>query len=141
MFGEGIGKETPKRIANAKKAVTKMGYDLHVQSISVTNKNGNSKALVKIENRGVAPFYYDWPVNVAVISNDGSIRKELKTSFKLPSILPGSPQEYQVDLQTVLAQGERIAIRIPNPMDGGKPLRFANAETEIDGEFWVATPK
>ena len=140
MFGEGKGKETPERIANAKKAVAKMGYELHIKSITV--KQGGEEVSFEIENRGVAPFYYDWPAKIGVIGKGGLIQGELDGPIGLPSILPGAAKTIQVELHgREFKEGDRIAIRVPNPMKGGKPLRFANATTEIEGELWVATPK
>lgn len=103
--------EERKKMAEA--AVRRMGYDLFVSSVSFSK--GEMK--LTVENRGVAPFYYDWPVEL----RSGKVRK---TEWKLSKVLPG---EKAVWTARVPDAGE-VAIRVPNPMLGGRPLQFANKE-------------
>ena len=80
--------------------------------------------MLTVENRGVAPFYYDWPVEIEV----GGVVE--KTDWKVSGILPGSPRTWSI----AMPKGGAVRIRIPNPMDGGKALRFANRE---QGPEWL----
>lgn len=101
------------RKKKAGEAVRRMGYELHVASAEVIK----GELVLKVENRGVAPFYHDWPVELRA----GGI---LKTDWKLSKVLPGEPVTWRMK---VPAKGV-IAIRVPNPMEGGRPLRFANKD-------------
>ena len=104
----------------ALKETARMGYEFH---ISQADWRDGSISLT-VENRGVAPFYYDWSVEIEV---DGKIRK---TGWQLLGILPGKSRIWSTDL----TENASLKIRIPNPMKGGKPLRFANRN---QGKEWL----
>jgi hypothetical protein len=113
----------PDRKARALKEVARMGYELHVSRALVQD----GELVLHVENRGVAPFYHDWPVEVRVG------QRTIRPAWKLSEVLPGNPAAWRV--KTGAGEDETVRIRIPNPMKGGKPLRFANAECE--GEWLV----
>ena len=104
----------------ALRETARMGYEFH---ISQADWREGSISLT-VENRGVAPFYYDWLVEIEV---DGKIRK---TDWQLLGILPGKSRIWS----TALTESASPKIRIPNPMKGGKPLRFANRN---QGKEWL----
>lgn len=112
-----------QRKANAIEAVAHMGYELHISEAEW--KDG--KLTLKVENRGVAPFYYDWKIlfqqavqDVSTVRNDWDLRK----------VLPGKPVSWQLKV----TKSPVYRLRIPNPMKGGKALRFANKE---QGKEWL----
>ncbi len=107
----GDKKHDEERIKRAREVVSKMGYELFVSE--AVSKEGT--LTVTVENRGVAPFYYDWPVELRA----GEV---IKTKWKLTEILPGAPIRWTIQ---VPESGE-VAIRVPNPMEGGRDLKFAN---------------
>jgi hypothetical protein len=113
-------KVTSKRRETALKEVGRMGYELHISGVEW--KDGIVS--LTVENRGVAPFYYDWPVEVEL---DGKL---VKNDWKLSGILPGEPRVWSI--KTV--KKGKLRVRVPNPMKGGKPLRFAN---HGHGEEWL----
>lgn len=104
----------------ALKQSARMGYELHVSHAEWTN----GTLTLTVENRGVAPFYYDWPVEVAA---NGTV---MTTDWKLRGILPGTPQSWSVRLPS----SDSVKLRVRNPMSGGKPLRFANRG---QGDEWL----
>ena len=105
----------PARKERALKEVARMGYELHIPEATVEG----GELVLTVENRGVAPFYYDWPVEL----RNGKVTV---TDWKLSEVLPGKPVVWRAKV----VEGEGVAIRVPNPMEGGRPLRFANAEYE-----------
>ncbi len=115
-----------ERKASAIKAVQKMGYELFLKEARLDG----STLILQIENRGVAPFYYDWPVELRY-SAPHIRTKPLLPKLKLTTILPGKPTEWRIELSVKAAQ---FQLRIANPMKGGLPLRFANEE---QGEEWL----
>jgi hypothetical protein len=136
MFGE-KGKPTAGRTRNATKSVSKLGYEFFVPSAKVDVRDGKTQVEIVIENRAVAPFYFDWPVEVAILDSKGNVRETIEQRWDLPSIQPGTSVEKKAFLDSKLNDGERLAIRIKNPMEGGKPLRFANENQQLDGEAWL----
>jgi len=100
-----------ERKGRAEAAVRKMGYELHISSVEFEGE----VMTLKVENRGVAPFYYDWAVEMRA----GELSK---MDWKLSDVLPG-----EVTIWTAkVAEEGAVAIRVPNPMKGGRDLRFAN---------------
>jgi hypothetical protein len=100
-----------------------MGYELHISEATLSD----GELVLKVENRGVAPFYYDWPVEIRA-------GKVTATDWRLSKILPGEPVVWRAKI----TGEEGVTIRVPNPMEGGRPLRFANAEYE--GGWLVLVP-
>lgn len=117
-----------ERRARALKEVSRMGYELHVSQVRIAD----GELVVVIENRGVAPFYYDWPVELrfAVAGGEPEV---VFPKWKLSEVLPGKPVEWRVAVPKW--GGGVLRIRVPNVMEGGKSLRFANGEQEGD---WLA---
>lgn len=130
MFQE---KQSPKRIANATKAVQQMGYEFHVSSVSLQQQADQLKLTLKVKNTGVAPFYYNWPVEVAVWSGEKRGPQNIKkTNWPVTGLLPGKLRIWET---TLAAKPDySIAIRIVNPLKNGLPLRFANEkERQLKG--------
>lgn len=113
-----------KRRETALRETARLGYALHVSKAEWHDETVS----LTIENRGVAPFYYDWPVEVEI---DGKVQT---TDWKLSEILPARPQNWSIQHP---ATG-KLKLRVPNPMKGGKPLRFANRN---QGEEWLVVYK
>jgi hypothetical protein len=111
-----------------------LGYDLHVSSAraSVPVDGSPVRLDVQITNTGVAPFYYDWPVDVAVLSGD-TLVQAWQPGWKLTTILPGGATVFttQAAVPGLGAGGPyTMGIRVTNPLAGGPALRFGNAEQE-----------
>jgi len=53
-------KATKERRARAEAEVQRMGYEFQVSSIQYFIDGNRLKFTLEIQNRGVAPFYYDW---------------------------------------------------------------------------------
>lgn len=138
MFGEGKAKSSERRLENAYREVSKMGYELSIKSMQLQSRPQSTRVRLSIQNLGVAPFYYDWPLTVAVVDKAGRVKSEESVLVNLPAILPTQqPVQRTFEIRRKLVKGDRIAICIENPMEGGKPLRFANEEQKLDGKFWV----
>lgn len=129
-----------QRIVNAKRQVAKLGYELFVSSVSVKTDGDQHSIHLKVENRGVAPFYYDWPVQLAEFENldaNGPTKLHV-TPWRLSQVLPDRPAEWKITIKRLPKRG--LAIRVPNPMDRGKPLRFANQTQHENGWLVLEEP-
>lgn len=107
--------QSEERRKRAAAVVSRMGYELHLSSLEI---EGDELKLT-VENRGVAPFYYDWPVQLLA-------GKVSEPGWKLSQVLPGEPVVWSAKIP---AEAD-ISIRIPNPMEGGRDLKFANGGYE-----------
>jgi hypothetical protein len=94
---------------------------------------------IKIQNVGIAPFYYDWPVQVAAIDRNGHLAKTWTTSWRLTSVKPGAPQQLVAGLpRGGLHRGAyTLVMRAANPLPNGVPLRFANAAQDSTLSGWL----
>jgi Domain of unknown function (DUF4832) len=120
--------------------VQSMGYTLHVPTASV-NSPSVGQALtgsVTIENRGVAPFYYPWTVQMAARDSVGKLYT-WPQQWDLRLVLPGSPSvlNFNVAKPGLSAGNYTLMIGVPNPMSGGKPLKFGNTTQDKDVNGWL----
>jgi len=136
IFSSGV---SDVRLDRAKIAVRQMGYDLHFNKVVITQNAGEYSVAATLENRGVAPFYYDWPMILGLLDADGTTLQEWPTEWKLNGLLPDNDRNLSFTFtpNVAIPEGARIAVRVPNPMTGGRPLRFSNFNQQLDGEAWM----
>ena len=129
------------RYQRAIERVRRMGYDFFVQTAEIS-RNGSKMALrLSVTNQGAAPFYYDWKMELAAIANDGGIAQRWPVDWKLTGLLPGDPArvwEAVIDVGELARQPCTLAVRAINPLSGGKPLKFANADQDRNAKGWLS---
>jgi hypothetical protein len=134
-------KQPADRIARAEAQVRRMGYEFHARAVTIgTVQRGKLGIELKIENRGVAPFYYDWKPQYGLLAGDKPVKTEIG-SGKLTGLLPGDkPRVWTdtLDVAGVEAGRYTLAVRVPNPLKTGKPLRFANKTQDIAAPGWLS---
>lgn len=130
-----------ERTQRAEEEVRRMGYEFHVPAVSVgAVADGAVNVKVEVENRGVAPFYYDWPVEFGLLGVNGSLVKTFHGAGKVTGLLPGDkPRVWneKLDLQGVKAGVYQLALRIANPLPKGMPVRFANDTQDRHAVGWL----
>jgi Domain of unknown function (DUF4832) len=128
------------RIARAEAEVRKMGYEFHVPTVQIDKVTaGKLPVNVDLVNRGVAPFYYDWPIEFGAVSG-GKLSKTFAGTGKLTGLLPAAPVRTWRDLLDVqgLAAGKyQLVMRVPNRLPNGHPVRFANKSQDADLSGWL----
>lgn len=131
-------KPTADRIMRAEQEVRRMGYEFHAPAVTLGELvGGKLRVSLEIENRGVAPFYYEWKPEWGLLAN-GQVVQTFAASGKLTGLLPDDePRVWTdlLDLGGVKAGIYTLAVRVPNPMKGGKPMRFANASQDAVGDW------
>ena len=90
-----------------------------------------------MENRGAAPIYYAWPVEIEALDENGKSAGRSRVAWPLPTLLPGKKAEWSAVLDTPLDRIKAVLLRIANPMPGGHPVAFANAEMGTMKEGWL----
>lgn len=119
-------------------AARSLGYELQVVQATAALTGRSLEVSVTLTNRGVAPFYADWPVQVLAAGAGGG-ESSATLRFALDKLMPAneSVQSVTMDL-TRLPRGRiTLFIGIPNPLKGGRPLRFANANSEPSRPGWL----
>ena len=129
------------RVRRAEALVRGMGYDFHCPKV-IIGAVAAGKVAVRLEivNRGVAPFYSDWKGEWGLLS-DGRVARTAECSGTLRGLLPGDePRVWtgSLDVHGVSAGTYTLAVRVPNPLPMGKPLRFANATQDADAPGWLS---
>ena len=114
-------------------AARSLGYELQVTQASVTRAANRLDVSVSITNRGVAPFYANWPVQLRAVNARGG-ESNSPLPFDLAKLLPGENQTQKSALDVSKLTGEiTLHISVPSPLKGGKPLRFANVGHDDQG--------
>ncbi|MDI4647500.1 S-layer homology domain-containing protein [Cohnella hashimotonis] len=115
--------------------------------LNAVKHDGEAAAGDKLEvktqwtNKGVAPFYYDWPVAVALADADGRVVASSVTKASGVDIRGWLPGDYEaplpLDIPADLASGEyRVLVGILDP-DTGKPGIKLAIEGDR-GDDWAA---
>jgi len=112
-------------------------------AIQYSIESDRLKFTLEIQNRGVAPFYYDWKGTYGLISK-GRVLKKQGASGKLTGILPDEKPKVwsdEMDLRELPKGSYTLAIGVPNTLPNGLPLRFANADQDrnLDGLLSLIT--
>lgn len=145
LMDTGMFREEPSatRKQNAVKQVQRMGYEFHVQSVEWKHiASDNEEVTLLVANRGVAPFYYDWRVELGVFENS-KLARTIPTNWSLLGLLPDSePRKWKQRLKASELNSEtRIGVRVVNPLKGGIPLRFANDNSIQRPSGWLMLPR
>jgi hypothetical protein len=117
-----------ERTERALASVAKMGY-----AFTVTRARRIPGGVeFEVENRGVAPLYAGWMGEAGSLEG-GRLTRVVSIRFDFRQLLPG-------DRARVTVRGTfpgSVLLRIPNPMRGGKPVRFGNATQDADRPGWL----
>jgi hypothetical protein len=122
-------------------AVERMGYELHVATAAAVHSRESVEISVTLTNSGIAPFYYDWPIELALLDSGGALAAKWKTDWRLTSIMPGEPAMLwrSSGKTSALEKGEyQVLMRVPNVLSNGAPLRFANETQDRHLSGWLS---
>lgn len=133
--------QSAARVARALEQVRAMGYEFHVPEVTLHNvSEGQLKISMTLENRGGAPFYYDWKPQFGLLAKNQPAATFPGTG-SLVGLLPNDPPRTWEDclaLTGVRPGKYLLAVRVPNPLKTGQPLRFANQEQDRDAAGWLS---
>jgi len=121
-------------------AAASLGYDLAATQATVSSSGTTVDVALDLTNRGVAPFYYDWPASMVLLDAQGAVLAEAPVAANLPALQPGLTTTVSATLTAgdVDLTGATVAFTVPNVMDGGLPLRFANETQDADLEGYLS---
>ncbi|MAR08476.1 MAG: hypothetical protein CL681_00705 [Blastopirellula sp.] len=122
--------------------VRKMGYEFQIREVvhpaQVTTQQ-SSRISLKGMNRGVAPFYYPWSVEWALLDASGKVVQRMKTEWDIRRWTPGNFAEGVTTAFDVPAGKYRLAIGIRDPWTNRPAIRFANQLPVVDGWTVLST--
>ena len=135
---------SPDRLERALAQIRPMGYILHAQRVQVTVAGKNLHIRLTVENRGVAPFYFGWKAEYALIDINGRVAHKIASKHSPRGILPGDPTLWE-DREEIahLPKGQyTLAVRIVDPLESldkpVRPLRWANAAQDRHAPGWLS---
>lgn len=129
------------RRKRAEEEVRRMGYVFQVEAVTLAYEKAKALSVkIEVRNRGVAPFYFDWPPELALRAPDGVLSAPVRFEGTLKGLLPDAPARvWEARVPTAaLGSGRRaVLLRVPNLLPNGKPIRFANADQDVDVKGWI----
>ena len=128
-------------LQRALSASESMGYRFTVTQAAIRRRRSGALLVgARIRNLGVAPFYYNWPVEIAVVNSAGHVAASGHARFALTSVQPGTTKQliYRLPGSRALPSGAySVVMRVVNPLTASVPLRFANAGQGKTLAGWV----
>jgi len=119
-----------------------LGYEFHVTTATLTSTRTDQPVTITatLRNSGVAPFYHNWPLELAVRDTSGKTVHTVRTDWSINGLLPGEADRQWTHTFTAgtLPPGNfKLLLRAVNPLENGLPLRFANASQDADADGWL----
>jgi hypothetical protein len=139
-------KQQPSQVEydNGIKTAKLMGYTFYVSSVQILPISPTSYTVnLNIQNKGVAPIYYNWQAEIAAINNLGEMTGVIKTVDWNTNLIQPDGKDY---LKTVTANlpatgTYKILMRFKSPLENitknAKVLRFANSQQDADKAGWL----
>lgn len=120
--------------------IRRMGYELQVTTarLGPARDSGTPELSLTLTNHGVAPFCQPWPVELAARSSQGTL-KAWTTRVDPRQTHPESTLDWRMEMDSRgLTPGpHRLLLRVRNPLENGRPFRFANAGQDRDLPGWL----
>jgi Domain of unknown function (DUF4832) len=136
--GAFVGSVTKLRRSLAAAMARRLGYEFFVSRLNGQMTSNGLKFAIMIRNLGVAPFYYPWPVEIAVMDREKKILKSWPAKWDITQIMPGEPDKsFCMTLNDLPTHEGHLLLRIANPMPAGKPIHFANEQQDATIPGWL----
>jgi len=135
---------TATQWANGLKSHKMLGYQFFVKSVQLTPlKSDSFKLDLNIQNRGVAPIYYNWQVEFSAINSSGQWLGIIGTAdWNTNTLYPDATNYLKTFSGKLPSKGiYKILMRFKNPLDSysssARVLRFANEKQDADKAGWL----
>jgi hypothetical protein len=126
----------PEFLKRSEELVRRMGYEFQITEV-VHPRELQSKQpvefLLKAKNVGVAPFYYPWSVEWALIDSSGKVAQIQAMDWDIRNWLPGPFAEDAKFTFDVPAGDYRVGLGIRDPWLDRPAIGFANDLPVVDG--------
>lgn len=135
---------TPEVKANMERLLREMGYRLRVESAAFPQMKAQGsilKVTLDMVNEGIAPFYYDWPVELSLSDMNGRIVSSSRVRGLINTWLPGNTDvslSLSIDGKTI--PGEyRLLIAILDPDTLRPAVELAMDGKQSDGRYLIGS--
>lgn len=133
--------------ARAVAGAKRLGYEFYVSAAKLPTavpNGGPVDVAVRVQNTGVAPFYYDWPIQLGVLDSANKLVTTWDTDWHLTQIaVPGDQSNLSSELTYSNAKPDlgpgtyTLVLQVVNPLTNGKALRFANTTQDANRSGWL----
>jgi Domain of unknown function (DUF4832) len=132
----------PDEKERAVEAARSLGYELQVVQATAQWAGRRLEVSVTLTNRGVAPFYANWPVGLTA-AGDGDREVTVSPPFDLTKLQPETTATATgtIELGKDFSGELTLFLGIPSPLPNGRPLRFANADADPSRAGWLMLGK
>lgn len=124
------GIREPSFVARSQALVRRMGYEYRLDEIRLPREVRKGQPLpveIRGRNQGVAPFYYHWPVEMALKDSRGRIARRWTVEADIRNWLPGSFRFTSRAKVAVSPGGYELMLGIIDPWTKKPAIGFANA--------------
>jgi hypothetical protein len=141
--GGAISPQDDEHRANLDKLHKTLGYRFVLRKVEhekSTNTNSTFSVSITVENKGVAPFYYDWPLAIYLVSNDRKVEYSSELEIDIKTWLPGLHTfSESINIPADMNAGSYdVKLAILDP-DTGKPgVMFANTDRDDERRYLVS---
>jgi hypothetical protein len=120
-----------------------LGYRFVLKTVEhnkAAAKGSELTITIKLENKGVAPFYYDWPLVLYLMSADQQVAFQTELAVDIKTWLPGLRSEITViKIPADMAAGTYdVKLAIHDPDKGLPGVMFANTGRDDAGRYKVS---
>lgn len=132
----------PSLVAKSQAMVRRMGYEYRLDEIRLPGKLRQGEALeveVRGRNQGVAPFYYPWPVEMALKDGEGRIAQRWTVSSDIRTWIPGAFRFTSRAKVSVKPGRHEVMLGIRDPWSKKPAIGFANDLPRFRGWTRVAS--
>jgi len=141
IFDDEVGSTTHN---NALIGSAQLGYQFYINAVRINAGSEDGLDVdLRIQNDGVAPFYYDWEVELGLVDENGQLVPQLATNVNLSSLMPGQEVIWNFISTESIAVGEyQLVVHIKSPLSelvpAAKTIRFANATQDEHLDGWLS---
>jgi hypothetical protein len=129
-----------RAIDNMQKLLNNTGYRFTINSVQYTKNVYKGNILFfnfQIENKGSAPFYFNWPIELSLINSSGDIIYKKNIDYDIRSILPGTKDvSANIKIPRHIPDGTyTLAIAILDPKTNLPSISLALNNKRIDNRY------
>lgn len=121
-----------------------IGYRFVINQVQLPSKAAAGKSAditFTITNKGIAPFYYEWPIELSLVDSKGNIVFKTTVKEDIKTWLPGTKSfSSSFVIPSTLKSGSyKLAMAIIDPSTGNPSVDFANEGRLTNGSYSVGT--
>lgn len=138
-----LAPENAQHRVNLDKLLKKLGYRFVIRKIehtAVVNRGEEFSFTLIVENKGVAPFYFNWPLIMYLVGSSGQTAFTYTSQIDIRTWLPGENinQDTFIIPTTLEPAVYQLKIAIHDPGIDKPAIRFANTNRDTQGRYLVS---